>query len=415
MTSSRNPAAPWSDATLGLLVHGYAWLPDRMRREPAGVVRTRLLGRPVVALGGPGAARFFYDRRNVVRTAALPDPVADAWYGRAGSPATDGDAHRARTAMFATLLKDGAGAATLGGHVGWRWREAVAGRQQDRMVLFDAVAEVLARAVCDWAGLPLSDAAAAEMARDCTAMVDGFAVPGPRRLRARRARVRQEKAFADLVARVRRTQPEAVTKRSALETVAWHRGRQGALLDLRTAAAELLGLVRPTVAVAWFATFAAHALHRWPGHRELLRSDTRGAYTEAFAHEVRRFYPFAPFVGGVAAQDLTWRGEPVAKGSLVLLDLYGQNHDPGLWDHPYRFDPQRFISTNSPLDHLVPQVGADPARGHRRPGEEITVTVLASVVSELAQLDFEVPDQDLTIPLSRMPTLPRSRFELSLP
>ncbi|MFD3871858.1 cytochrome P450 [Streptomyces sp. NPDC058623] len=414
MTPSRNPAAPWNDSTLGLLMYGYAWLPGRMRRESVGVVRTRLLGRPVVALGGPGAARFFYDRRHVVRTAALPSPVVDAWYGRAVSPAPDGDAHRARTAMFAALLKDGAGAATLAGHVGWRWREAVAGRRQDRVVFFDLIADVLARAVCDWAGLPLSDSEASELARDCTAMVDGFAVPGPRHLRARRARARQEKALADLIARVRGTQPEAVTKRSALETVAWYRDPEGRLLEPRTAAAELLDLVRPTVAVAWFATFAAHALHRWPGHREPLRSDTRGAYAVAFAHEVRRFYPFAPFVGGIAAQDLTWRGEPLAKGALVLLDLYGQNHDPALWEHPYRFDPQRFISTNSPLDHLVPQVGADPARGHRRPGEEITVAVLASVVSELAQLDFDVPEQDLTIPLSRMPTLPRSRFELSL-
>ena len=53
-------------------------------------------------------------------------------------------------------------------------------------------------------------------------------------------------------------------------------------------------------------------------------------YAVAFAQEVRRFYPFAPFVGGRAVRDLTWQGEHIPVGSLVLLDIYGQNHDPAL-------------------------------------------------------------------------------------
>ncbi|MFG2416690.1 cytochrome P450 [Streptomyces goshikiensis] len=140
--------------------------------------------------------------------------------------------------------------------------------------------------------------------------------------------------------------------------MAWHRDLNGALLDPRTATGELLDIIRPTVAIAWFATFAAHALHRWPQHRDLLRADTAGLYAEAFAHEVRRFYPVAPSVAGLAAQDLTWNGEHIPKDALVLLDLYGQNHDPALWEDPYRFDPRRFSSSEGPqdpLDILVPK------------------------------------------------------------
>ncbi|MEV7563563.1 cytochrome P450, partial [Streptomyces sp. NPDC089795] len=265
-------------------------------------------------------------------------------------------------------------------------------------------------------GLPLSDEQAADLARDCTAMVDGFATPGPRHLRARRARRRQEDALAGLITDERTTSQGHVNN-SALETVAWHRDLDGNLLDARTAAVELLNIIRPTVAIAWFATFAAHALHRWPQHRDLLRSDTAGTYAEAFAHEVRRFYPFAPFVAGLAAQDLTWHEEHVPKDALVLLDLYGQNHDPALWEEPYRFDPRRFSSPEGPrdpMDDLVPQGGGDPARGHRCPGEDITVTALAAIATELARLDYEVPDQDLGIPLSRIPTIPRSGFRLRL-
>ncbi|WP_369149139.1 cytochrome P450 [Streptomyces sp. R44] len=122
-------------------------------------------------------------------------------------------------------------------------------------------------------------------------------------------------------------------------------------------------------------------------------------------------------MAGLAAQDVTWHGEHGPKDALVLLDLYGQNHEPALWEDPYRFDPRRFASPEGPQDplaNLVPQGGGDPARGHRCPGEDITVTALAAIATELARLDYDVPDQDLGIPLSRMPTLPRSGFELLL-
>ncbi|MDX2564502.1 cytochrome P450 [Streptomyces sp. TX20-6-3] len=417
MPSSGDSAVPlWRDSTLGLLTQGYAWLPDRMRGTLDGTFRTRLLGRPAIALRGPEAVAFFYDEKHVVRAGALPDPVLATLFGRGAVHTLDGDAHRARKAMFLGLLKDGSGVDALAAHVAARWREAMAGRRNERVVVFDVAAEVLARAVCDWTGVPLSDEECAALARDCTAMVDGFASPGPRHLRARRARSRQEEAMASLVSDVRRA-PEADSDGSALQTLAWHRDADGDLLDLHTAAVELLNIIRPTVAIAWFAAFAAHALHRRPHHRALLRSDTDGRHTRAFAHEVRRFYPFAPFVGGLAAPDVTWRGEALAKDSLVLLDLYGQNHDPTLWDDPYRFEPRRFSDPSGPgdpLDNLVPQGGGDPARGHRCPGEDITVAVLGVLAGELARLDYDVPDQDLAIPLTRMPTLPRSGFQVQL-
>ncbi|MFF1409428.1 cytochrome P450 [Streptomyces sp. NPDC058289] len=407
---------PFSDSTLGLLARGYSWLPDKMRTTTDGTFRTRLLGRPAIALRGPEAVRFFYDEDHVRRAAALPGPVLDTLFGQGAVHTLDGEAHRVRKAMFIALLKDDKGVATLGGNLVRRWSEAVSGWGRDRVVLFDETARVLASAVCDWAGVALSDAEVTELARDCVAMVDGFATAGPRHLRARRARARQERALSALIAQVR-SAGEAGAKGSALEVVAWHRDLDGDLLDPHTAAVELLNIIRPTVAIAWFAVFAAHALHRRPHHRELLRSDPHGVHAEAFAHEVRRFYPFAPFVGGLAARGATWRGEAIRENTLVLLDLYGQNHDPALWEHPYRFDPHRFTGPRSaadPLADLIPQGGGDAAHGHRCPGEDITVSVLSTIAAELARLDYDVPDQDLTIPLSRVPTAPRDGFVLRL-
>ncbi|WP_392896007.1 cytochrome P450 [Streptomyces sp. LN699] len=405
---------PYSDSTVSLLTRGYAWLPDRMRSAADGVFATRLWGRPTVALRGPEAVAFFNDERHVPRTVALPDPVLGTLFGQGAGHTLDGEARRVREAMFIALLDSGKGIAALGDHVVWRWREAVAGWKSDPVVVLDETARVLALAVCDWAGMALSEADAREMAHDCVAMVDGFAAPGLRHLRARRARARQEQSLARLIAQVREGQ-EADLKGSALEAVAWHRDVDGNVLDPHAAAVELLNIIRPTVAVAWFAAFAAHALHRWPHHRELLRSDPEGSHAKAFAHEVRRFYPFAPFVGGLAARDLAWRGTTIRKGTLVLLDLYGHHHDAALWEHPYRFDPHRFTSPNNLLAQLIPQGGGDAALGHRRPGEDVTVTALSAVAAELARLDYEVPDQNLTIPLSRIPTAPRSGFILRLP
>jgi fatty-acid peroxygenase len=176
------------------------------------------------------------------------------------------------------------------------------------------------------------------------------------------------------------------------------------------AAVELLNVVRPTVAVCWFVAYTAHALHRWPHTRDVLRTGD-DAYTEAFVHEVRRFYPFAPFIGGRAARELTWPpagDERIPAGSLVLLDLYGQNHDADLWKDPYVFRPERFLDRPPERDELVPQGGGDPAHGHRCPGEGITVGLLSAFGPRLARLRYRLPRQDLTISLRRIPARPRS-------
>jgi fatty-acid peroxygenase len=61
---------------------------------------------------------------------------------------------------------------------------------------------------------------------------------------------------------------------------------------------------------------------------------------------------------------------------------------------------------------LVPQGGGDPRTGHRCPGEKITIALLAALVVRLAELDYDVPEQDLGISLRRIPARPRSGFVL---
>ncbi|MFI6737782.1 cytochrome P450 [Nonomuraea sp. NPDC050451] len=332
---------------------GYGWLPALRRRASGQVVRTRLMGRRAVGLCGPEAARFFYDEDRVRRHAAVPEPVKSTLLGDGAVHTLDADHHRVRKAMFMSLLT-GAGVPSLVTHATECWDEAVdtwaRGRQ---VVLFDEVAKVLTRAVCRWAGVPLDESEVPALAADLTATVDGFGSGGPRQWRARLARVRREAWLGDLIGQVRGGTVTAA-KGSVLEVVSGHRDADGKLLDPRVAAVEVLNVIRPAVAVCWFVTFAAHALHRWPEHRAALRSGDP-SFAEAFAHEVRRFYPFAPFVAGRAVRELSWAGEPIPEGCLVLLNVYGQNHDPGLWEEPYTFDPGRFVGRRIGAFDLIPQ------------------------------------------------------------
>ncbi|GIF17115.1 cytochrome P450 [Actinoplanes teichomyceticus] len=392
---------------MGLAVQGYAWLPDEWRRAGAwSAVHTRLLGRRAVALRGPQAVRFFYDESHVRRHGAIPEPVRGTLFGHGAVHTLDGEDHRRRKAIFQGLLKDPRRVGDLARRVGQAWDEAVAGwAGRPRVVLFDEASRVITRAVHDWAGVPLAAGEVAATAADLTAMVDGFATLGPRHWRARRARGRQERRLAALVEQVRSGTAEAAPD-SVLATVAGHDE-----LEPELAAVELLNILRPTVAVAWFVAFTGHALHRWPQQRDRLREGDLG-YAVAFAHEVRRFYPFAPFVGGLAVRDLTFQEHRIPKGAMVLLDIYGQNHDAALWPDPYRFDPDRFVGREPGRDELIPQGGGDPAGNHRCPGEDVTVALLTTIATRLARLDYTVPEQDLTISLRRIPTLPASRFVL---
>jgi fatty-acid peroxygenase len=390
-----------------LLTKGYGWLPDRRRALGRRTVTARLGGLPVTAIEGPDAARFLYDETHVLRSGAIPEPVQGTLFGKGAVHTLDGEAHRVRKAMFVALLMREDGIASLVERATSAWDDAVEEwTRRPRTVLFEESARVLAGAVSRWAGVPVTDDELPGLARDLQAMVDGFATGGPRHVRARRARGRRETWLARLVEDVR-AGTATVEDGSAVDVAARHRDADGALLEPRMAAVELLNILRPTTAISWFVAFSGHALIRWPEHRKRL-ADADPAYAEAFAHEVRRFYPFAPFIGGRAPRELEWDGERIPENSMVLLDLYGQNHDADLWGDPYAFRPERFLGRAIGEFELLPQGGGDPRSGHRCPGEQLTVALLAALAVRLARLEYDVPEQDLSISLRRIPARPAS-------
>ena len=281
-----------------------------------------------------------------------------------------------------------------------------------KIVLFEEANDILCRIACNWTGVPLQESEVKERADDFSHMVDAFGAVGPRHWKGRIARTRTEEWIKGVIEDVRAGKLKAA-KGSALYEMAFHKDLNGKLLDTKMAAVELINVLRPIVAIATFITFSALALHKHPECKEKLQLGDRD-YLEMFVNEVRRFYPFAPFLGGRVRKEFTWNQCEFKIGTLVLLDLYGTNHDSQIWKNPHFFQPERFKDWKGSLFDFIPQGGSDPAKGHRCPGEGITIEIMkASLDFLVKKIEFEVPGQDLSYSLTKMPTLPESGFVMS--
>lgn len=397
------------DQTLALLRDPYHFIARRCRRHGADLFETRLLLQPTICLTGPEAAALFYDPQRFMRQGAMPGAIRKTLLGVGGVQGLDGEAHRHRKRMFMALMSpeaiDRLVAITAG-----EW-EAAAARWASRahVTLYDEARELLTRAVCAWAGVPLPEDEVGLRTAQLSALFDRAGSVGPGHLWARLARHRAERWLEGLIRRVREGELP-VAEGSPLSAIATHRDPGGEPLSLHVAAVELLNLLRPTVAVAVYVVFVAHALSSHPEARARLRAGEEG-YEALFVHEVRRFYPFFPAVAARVREDFEWRGYRFARGRRVLLDLHGTNHDPRTWEAPEAFSPERFRSWDGSAYNFIPQGGGDHETNHRCAGEWITIAIMQHAARFLAtRLTYEVPDQDLRIDEARLPALPRSRF-----
>jgi len=394
-----------TDQTLPLMADGYLHLTRLRERARRDVVPTRVLGRRAVVVAGVDAAAVFYDGGRFDRQGVLPPTVPQTLFGHGAVHLLDGDAHRRRKALFTTALADGA-ATGLAEAVSAEWDARARTWTGREITVFDEAAEVLCRAVHRWAGVPLPDRESAAVARDLVAMVDGFGSVGARYLRARSARRRQERRVARVLQGVRDGDAPA-TSGSALDLVARHRDRDGDRLPLPVASVELLNLLRPTVAVTWFVTFGLHAMIHRLALREWVRAGGRDR-AEAFAHEVRRFYPMAPFLAARAIGPQSIEGVRLETGDLAVLDIFGHHHDANVWPDPWTFAPVRHLERTPGPFEILAQGGGDIATGHRCPGEPAVVDILTDLVPRLAALTVEVPAQDLRVTRHRLPARVRS-------
>jgi len=396
------------DNSLALMQEGYLFINNRVKKYQSDLFEARLLGQKVICMSGEEAAKVFYDPERFQRNGAAPKRIQKSLFGENAIQTMDGEEHLHRKLLFLSLMTP-PHQKRLAELVMQEWQVSVGKWDGQKVVLFEESQNILCKVACSWAGVPLKESEIKERAEDFTSMVDAFGAVGPRHWKGRRARTRAEEWIESVIEDVRAGKLTAVNG-TALHEMAFYKKPDGSKLDSRMAAIELINVLRPIVAIATFITFSALALHEHPACKEKLQTSDE-TYFEMFAQEVRRFYPFGPFLGARVKQDFTWHNGKFEKGMLVLLDMYGTNHDPRLWEKPNEFRPERFKDWTGSLFDFIPQGGGDPAKGHRCPGEGITVEVMKATLDFLVnKIDFDVPKQDLSFSLVRMPSLPESGF-----
>lgn len=400
------------DHTLTLLQEGYLFIKNRMDQLQSDIFETRLLGKKVICMSGLEASKLFYNQKIFRRKGALPKRVQKTLFGVNGVQTMDGQRHTSRKKFFMEALNQEQ-QERLTKITAKKWEMAASRWEQTReVVLFDEMNDILCQAVCEWAGVPLTLDEGMYRSEDFSTMVNTFGEIGLKYWEGKKARSRTEKWIRGMIEDTRnaKIRPE---KNTALYKASFYKEWDAKPMDTKMAAIELINIMRPIIAISRFITFAALGLHEHKECREKLFSGDEN-FMEMFVQEVRRYYPFAPFLGARVKRSFIWKGYRFKKGNLVLLDLYGTNHDRHLWEKPNEFRPERFQEKKDNSFDFIPQGGGETSKGHRCPGEGITIELMKISLDFLIhKIEFDVPKQNLEYSLIKIPSLPEDGFIMS--
>lgn len=390
-----------NELSLALVRHGYAAI-ARLREAGGGAdwFEARLLGRRALVVRGPLGVRTFYDPDFVTRRGAVPAPLRLLLFGPGTVHGLDGVAHLERKELFFRIIDD-ASVRRLAALVDRRLDEASRAWDGGEIRLFDELTAVYGEAVVEWSGIETERAEAHRIARELALIVDGFGIRGTAYPRAVLGRVRAQ-LWARRIVRETRAGERVAPPGSALHVIA------ASDLSDTVAATELVNVLRPTVAVAFFGAFAGHALAAHPEWRSRLADGTDDE-RRAFEHEIRRWYPFAPLLPGRVRRDIHWAGGTARQKDWIVLDIIGTNRDPAVWRDPDLFEPERFLDATGrvvepDVHRYVPHGGGDVRKGHRCPGEPSAAALLEVTLRRLASIDLDLGPGAHEVPLRRIPS-----------
>lgn len=408
-TNQKIPKEKGIDHTLDLIKEGYPFIQKRIKKYQSPIVISRLFGKRAIFLSGVEAAKVFYNDKYFKRHGVAPMRVQKTLFGKHAIQGLDGKEHLKRKQLFMSLLTPEYEKQLIDLCVLNLERKAKEWEKKPSIKLFDESKKVLFISVCEWTAVPYPKAKEKEILEDFGYMIYSFGRMGSYYRKGKRSRKCVEHWIEQLIEDVR-TGKFVVDASTPLYQMSMCRNTKGELVNIKIAARELINLLRPIIAIATYITFVAVALYENPECKDKLKKED-SLYLEMFCQEVRRYYPFSPFVGAKVIKSFRWKQCVFKKNTLVLLDLYGMMHDEKLWKQPYRFNPDRFKDRKECLYDLMPQGGGNIQKGHRCAGDILTLKVMMAFTDYLVnKIEYTVPKQDLCIPLNKIPTLPRSGF-----
>jgi cytochrome P450 len=137
-------------------------------------------------------------------------------------------------------------------------------------------------------------------------------------------------------------------------------------------------------------------------------------YTRLVIEEALRLYPPTWMTACTPLADQELGGHRISAGSVLLLNPYVLQRHPAFWEHPERFDPERFIpecSLGRPRFAYFP-FGGGPRRCIGQRLAMLEMQVILAMVGQAYELRF-VPGP-LLEPEARLTLRPRHRVWVTL-
>nr|QUN00529.1 cytochrome P450 82C60 [Tripterygium wilfordii] len=145
---------------------------------------------------------------------------------------------------------------------------------------------------------------------------------------------------------------------------------------------------------------AQEEIDAYVGRERLVKaSDVKSlVYLEAIIKETLRLYPAGPLsLPHESMEDCTVMGYHVPKGTKLLVNIWKIQHDPSIWEDPYEFRPERFLTTHKHIDIKGQNFELLPFGSGRRmcPGVLFAFQILQLTLANLLHgFDFATPNDE---------------------
>ncbi|WP_010098339.1 cytochrome P450 [Ornithinibacillus scapharcae] len=396
------------DNTAKLMLEGYNYITNRRKKFGRDLFETRILGgQKAICIAGEEAVKVFYDEDKIQRKGAAPKRIRQTLFGEHAIQTLDDQAHRHRKELFMSFMtKEKLDEVSV---ILERQLDVALDKWvvQERIVFYREIVQLLTKVAFEWTGVPIRQDEIKKRANQLEALFDSAGAVGVRHWKGRTSRNILENWLKQIITQVRNGDL-TVSQDTILYQMAWYQDKNGELLNEQIVAVEVLNILRPIVAISIYLTFEALAIYEHPSEREKLKKGGE-KYQELFVQEVRRYYPFFPMLIARVREDFLWNGHDFRKGNFVILDIYGTNHHPDIWEMPNVFNPERFRNRKENFYEFIPQGGGDYYRGHRCPGEWLTIEFMKILANFIVnKVEYSIPRQEHRYSMIRIPSLPKS-------